>query len=269
MVSFPPCKINLGLHIIRKRGDGFHDLETCFYPVPWTDILEIIPSDILSFTTSGTAIPGNDADNLCLKAYHLLQKDFNLAPVNIHLHKIIPTGAGLGGGSADAAHTIRLLNTVFQLNLSVEKMMAYAAQLGSDCAFFIQDKPMMGTGRGEILQPASLSLKGKYLVLIKPPVHVSTAEAYAGIVPVQPAVSLQQLLETHALADWKRAIKNDFEESVFKKYPVIADLKDTLYKHDAIYASMSGSGASVFGIFEREVAIAIPDGYTSWTGLLP
>lgn len=269
MVSFPPCKINLGLHIIRKRDDGFHDLETCFYPVPWTDILEIIPSDILSFTTSGNAIPGNDADNLCLKAYHLLQRDFNLAPVKIHLHKIIPTGAGLGGGSADAAYTIRLLNTVFQLNLSVEKMMAYAAQLGSDCAFFIQDKPMMGTGRGEILQPASLSLKGKYLVLIKPPVHVSTAEAYAGISPAQPAVPLQQLLETNALTEWKHVIKNDFEESVFKKYPAIADLKNILYKHDAIYACMSGSGASVFGIFDREVAIAIPDGYTSWTGLLP
>jgi 4-diphosphocytidyl-2-C-methyl-D-erythritol kinase len=268
MVSFPPCKINLGLHIIRKRADGFHDLETCFYPVPWTDILEIIPADILSFTTSGTVIPGNDADNLCLQAYYLLQKDFNLGSVKIHLHKIIPTGAGLGGGSADAAHTIRLLNTVFQLNLPVEKMMAYAAQLGSDCAFFIQDKPMMGTGRGEILQPASLSLKGKYLALIKPTIHVSTAEAYAGISPAQPAVPLQQLLETHGLAEWKDVIKNDFEETVFNNYPAIAELKAAFYKQGAIYASMSGSGASVFGIFEREVALAVPEGYTSWQGIL-
>jgi 4-diphosphocytidyl-2-C-methyl-D-erythritol kinase len=269
MVSFPPCKINLGLHIIRKRADGFHDLETCFYPVPWTDILEVIPADILSFATSGTAIPGNDADNLCLKAYHLLKKDFDIAPVKIHLHKIIPTGAGLGGGSADAAHTIRLLNTIFKLDLPVEKMMAYAAKLGSDCAFFVQDKPMMGAGRGEILHPTSLSLKGKYLVLIKPPVHVSTAEAYAGISPQQPAIPLQQLLETYTLSDWKHRVKNDFEESVFKKYPVIAELKENFYKHHAIYASMSGSGASVFGIFDQEVSIDVPKEYTSWMGLLP
>jgi 4-diphosphocytidyl-2-C-methyl-D-erythritol kinase len=269
MVSFPPCKINLGLHIIRKRADGFHDLETCFYPVPWTDILEVIPSDSLSFTSSGIAIPGNAEDNLCLKAYELLKNDFDLAPVNIHLHKIIPTGAGLGGGSSDAAHTIRLLNIVFKLNLTVDTMMNYAAKLGSDCAFFIQDKPMMGTGRGEILKEFPLSLRGKFMVLIKPNVHVSTAEAYAGISPHQPETDLQHILERQVLPEWKTSLKNDFEESVFHKYPVIASIKENLYNHGAIYACMSGSGASVFGIFEKKIMLNIPSEYTSWSGLLP
>lgn len=269
MVSFPPCKINLGLHIIRKRADGFHDLETCFYPVPWTDILEVIPSDSLSFTSSGIAIPGNAEDNLCLKAYKLLKNDFDLAPVNIHLHKIIPTGAGLGGGSSDAAHTIRLLNIVFKLNLTVDAMMNYAAKLGSDCAFFIQDKPMMGTGRGEILNELPLSLKGKFMVLVKPNVHVSTAEAYAGISPRQPETELQHILERQELSGWKAFLKNNFEESVFHKYPVIASVKENLYNQGGIYASMSGSGASVFGIFEKEITLNIPSEYTSWSGLLP
>jgi 4-diphosphocytidyl-2-C-methyl-D-erythritol kinase len=268
MVSFPPCKINLGLHIIRKRPDGYHDLETCFYPVPWTDILEIIPADSLAFTSSGLAIPGREDDNLCLKAYRLLQRDFNLKPVKIHLHKIIPMGAGLGGGSADGAHTVRLLNNQFQLNLSAEKMMAYTAQLGSDCSFFIQDKPLLGTGRGEVLQPLALSLKGKYMVIAKPDVHVSTAEAYAGVTPALPALPLHEAI-TQPLHAWKNVVHNDFETSVFQKYPVIASLKETLYRQGAVYASMSGSGAAVFGIFDKEVPVTLPDGYASWRGILP
>ncbi|HEY9045695.1 MAG TPA: 4-(cytidine 5'-diphospho)-2-C-methyl-D-erythritol kinase [Ohtaekwangia sp.] len=268
MVSFPPCKINLGLHIIRKRQDGYHDLETCFYPIAWTDILEVIPADTLTFTSSGLAVPGKEEDNLCLKAYHLLRQDFNLGPVKIYLHKIIPMGAGLGGGSSDAAHTVRLLNNVFQLNLSPEKMMEYTARLGSDCSFFIQDKPMLGTGRGEVLHPLSLSLKGKFLVLIKPNVHVSTAEAYAGITPREPEVHLQDILEKKTLAEWRYFIHNDFETSVFQKYPLIADLKKSLYNQGAVYASMSGSGASVFGIFEKEIPVTIPDGCMGWSGLL-
>jgi len=268
MVSFPPCKINLGLHIINKRPDGYHNLETCFYPVPWTDILEIVPADAAAFTCSGNLIPGIPEGNLCVKAYDLLRKEFILDPVKIHLHKIIPTGAGLGGGSADAAHTIRLLNELFQLKLSQEKLMAYAAKLGSDCAFFIQDHPMLGTERGGILSKISVPLNRKYLVLITPNIHVSTAEAYAGIYPQQPEHSIQHIV-SGSITAWKLLMKNDFEESVFRKHPAIRKIKEKMYSLGAIYASMSGSGSTVFGIFETEVnpGNEFPE-TTVWSGLL-
>jgi 4-diphosphocytidyl-2-C-methyl-D-erythritol kinase len=254
MTSFPPCKINLGLHIISKREDGFHDLETCFYPVPWTDILEIIPAKELAFTYSGNAIPGREEDNLCLRAYHLLKADFNIAPVKIHLHKIIPIGAGLGGGSADAAYTLRLLNEIFDLSLSVDQLKNYAPKLGSDCCFFVQDKPMLGTGKGEILTEIDISLKGFYLVIVKPTIHVSTQEAYSGISPKRPTTKIQEILK-RPVADWKEVLKNDFEESIFKKYPAIAEIKNRFYSNGAIYASMSGSGSSVFALFEKPVEL--------------
>ncbi len=269
MVCFPPCKINLGLNILNKRPDGYHNLETCFFSLPWTDILEIIPSDILTFSSSGNAIPGKTEENLCLRAYALLKKDFDLPPVKIHLHKIIPTGAGLGGGSSDAAYTLRLLNTIFKLNISNQNLMAYAASLGSDCAFFIQDKSMLGSGRGEILTEIEVNLKGKFLVLVKPDVHVSTAEAYANVKPNQPEFSLQHVLTTYALQDWKNVVKNDFEESVFEKYPEIKHIKENMYSLGAIYSSMSGSGSSVFGIFDSplEVDKDFAD-LTNWSGVL-
>ena len=269
MVSFPPCKINLGLNILNKRPDGYHNLETCFYPVSWTDILEIIPADTLTFSSSGNSIPGRAEENLCLQAYSLLKKDFDLQPVNIHLHKIIPTGAGLGGGSSDAAHTLRLLNTIFQINLSNEKLMQYAAALGSDCAFFIQDKPMLGSGRGDVLTEADVKLKGKFLLLVKPNIHVSTAQAYANVKPNQPEVSLQHVLSTSAVSDWKNVVKNDFEESVFGKYPEIKDIKEKMYSLGAIYSSMSGSGSTVFGIFDAPVNVNEPFSSTeNWSGIL-
>ncbi|MEO7991082.1 MAG: 4-(cytidine 5'-diphospho)-2-C-methyl-D-erythritol kinase [Chryseolinea sp.] len=269
MVSFPPCKINLGLNILNKRPDGYHNLETCFFPLPWTDILEIIPSDALTFSSTGKAIPGRLEENLCLKAYALLKEDFDLPSVKIHLHKIIPTGAGLGGGSSDAAYTLRLLNTIFKLNISNENLMSYAASLGSDCAFFIQDKPMMGSGRGEVLTEIDVRLKGKFLMLIKPEVHVSTAEAYANVRPNQPEFSLQHLLTTYTLNDWKNVVKNDFEESVFGKYPEINHIKEKMYSLGAIYASMSGSGSSVFGIFNFPIeADQNFSGLTNWSGVL-
>ena len=252
MVSFPPCKINLGLQITDKRPDGYHNLVTCFYPVPWTDILEVIVADEFSFTSSGNEIPGVPDENLCIKAYALLKEDFNLNPVRIHLHKIIPTGAGLGGGSSDAAHTLRLLNTLFQLDLSAEKLMTYAATLGSDCSFFIQDKPMMATGRGEILSPISVDLRSKNLVIVKPDIHVSTAEAYAGIRPHAPSHSLSSILQ-NGMEMWQPLMQNDFEHSVFSRHPAIAVIKEKLYALGASYASMSGSGSAVFGIFENEI----------------
>jgi 4-diphosphocytidyl-2-C-methyl-D-erythritol kinase len=266
MVSFPPCKINLGLQIISKRTDGFHDLATCFYPIPWTDILEIIPSHELSLSITGIDIPGDINTNLCLKAYHLLQRDYNIPSVKIHLHKIIPTGAGLGGGSSDAAHTLRLLNTIFELQLSTQKLFAYAAQLGSDCAFFIQDKPMIGTGRGEVLTESSVDLRGKFLILVKPDVHVSTAEAYSGVTPTQPAIGLAEIL-SKPVFQWRNLLMNDFEFSVFSKYHVIKQIKEELYSLGAVYACMSGSGSSVFGIFEKETDYKHNHPY-SWSGFL-
>jgi 4-diphosphocytidyl-2-C-methyl-D-erythritol kinase len=268
MVSFPPCKINLGLNILRKRPDGYHELETCFYPVPWTDILEIIPSKNFSFQSSGNPIPGSEQENLCLKAYRLLQRDFNIPPVSIHLHKIIPTGAGLGGGSADAAHTVRLLNQIFNLSLSFDQLRNYTDRLGSDCSFFLQDNPLLGQGRGEILTPILITLKGNFLVIVKPPLHVSTAEAYADVAPHPAETPLRHLLETVIPAEWRGRIKNDFEESIFKKYPAIRLLKDKLYNEGALYASMSGSGSSVFGIFSNEVSLNFPPDHLSWSGWL-
>lgn len=252
MVVFPHCKINLGLHVISKRDDGYHNIETCFYPVPWRDVLEIIKSNQFSFSQSGLTIPGSTDENLCVKAYQLLQKDFNLTPVQIHLHKVIPTGAGLGGGSSDAAFTLRALNSIFNLKLSQTALKSYAAQLGSDCTFFIDDKPMLASGRGEILSETSLSLKGKYLVIIKPEIHVSTAEAYAGVKPKQPAQSIFKIISEPILF-WKDSLSNDFEESVFKKHAVIKETKEKLYQYGASYASMSGSGAAVFGVFDSPV----------------
>ncbi|MFN8336590.1 MAG: 4-(cytidine 5'-diphospho)-2-C-methyl-D-erythritol kinase [Cyclobacteriaceae bacterium] len=253
MISFPPCKINLGLNVISKRSDGYHNLETCFYPLPLTDALEILPTDTLSFNLSGNAIPGDAADNLCLKAYKLLQKDFDLKPVAIFLHKVIPSGAGLGGGSSDGAHTLRLLNNLFKLNLTTEKLKSYALQLGSDCPFFIEDKPMLGTGRGEVLTEIDVNLHGKFLVLVKPDIHVSTAEAYGGVLPTVPPTGIKEILEGQPVGAWKDVLINDFEKSVFAKHPLIGAIRQQLYQHGALYASMSGSGSSVFGIFEKPV----------------
>ncbi|HEX6893088.1 MAG TPA: 4-(cytidine 5'-diphospho)-2-C-methyl-D-erythritol kinase [Chryseolinea sp.] len=251
MVSFPPCKINLGLHVLGKRPDGYHNLETCFYHVPWTDILEIIPSKRFAFSSSGHNIPGSPEQNLCVKAYQLLAKEFSAGPVQIHLHKILPMGAGLGGGSSDAAHVIRMINEMFSLNLPQERMIQLAASIGSDTSFFIQDRPMLGTGRGEILTSVDVDLEGKFLVLVNPDIHVSTSEAYAHVRPSVPEVGLMDIL-VRPLDEWRKLLKNDFEYSVFNKYPAIRDIKDKLYSLGALYASMSGSGATVFGIFETE-----------------
>ncbi len=269
MVSFPHCKINLGLNVISKRSDGFHDIETCFYPIPWTDILEIIPSQELKFTTSGLTIPGQSQDNLCLKAYELLKKDFDLPPVQIHLHKLLPTGAGLGGGSSNAAFTLRTINEIFELRLSYDNLYAYASFLGSDCAFFIQDSPKVGSGRGEILSPATLSLKGKFMVLVKPDIHVATAEAYAGIEPKSAQLSIKEIVEKRPIESWKEFLVNDFEASVFKRFPAIGELKNDLYQAGAVYASMSGSGSSVFGIFDQAVDLKSKfSKMTYWSGAL-
>jgi 4-diphosphocytidyl-2-C-methyl-D-erythritol kinase len=269
MVSFPPCKINLGLNVIRKRPDGYHDISTCFYPVQWNDMLEIIPSHVMSFTTSGNAIPGNDQENLCLKAYRLLSEEFRITPVKIHLHKAIPIGGGLGGGSSDAAFALTMLNEIFELKLDQIALTALASKIGSDCAFFIQEGVMMGSGRGELLTPCKASLKNKFLVLVKPDIHVSTSEAYAGVKPRQPQNDIQKIIERIPPENWKDVLKNDFERSVFDKYPVIGEVKRRLYDAGALYASMSGSGAAVYGIFSS--AMDLTNQFSSmqyWSGML-
>jgi 4-diphosphocytidyl-2-C-methyl-D-erythritol kinase len=270
MISFPPCKINLGLNVIEKRSDGYHAIETCFYPVPWTDILEIIPAKELSFTSSGLTIPGTAEDNLCVKAYRLLKHDFNLSPVQIHLHKILPMGAGLGGGSSDAAHTLRLLNQLFALQLNADQLKMYAARLGSDCAFFIHDRPMLGTGRGEVLQEIAVDLSGKFMVLVNPQTHISTAEAYRGITPARHAVQVRKVVANGGgITHWRNELKNDFEEIVFAKHPELLKIRERLYASGATYAAMSGSGSTVFGIFEQPVELKkqFPD-MTYWHGML-
>jgi 4-diphosphocytidyl-2-C-methyl-D-erythritol kinase len=268
MVTFPPCKINLGLHILSKQPDGYHSLETCFYPVPWTDILEIIPSSSFSFTSTGLEIAGNAEDNLCVKAYRMLQKDFRLGKVAIHLHKILPSGAGLGGGSSDAASTLLLLNSIFDLRLTGDRLKSYAAQLGSDCAFFIDNKPMIGVGRGEQLHETEITLAGKFLVLIKPDIHVSTAEAYSAVVPKMPEQALRNVL-AGGIQYWRENLVNDFEVSVFARYPQIGEAKKRMYELGAQYASMSGSGSSVFGIFDHAVNLKTEfPSATYWAGVL-
>ena len=269
MVSFPPCKINLGLNVVRKRPDGFHDISTCFYPVAWTDVLEVVPAKDFSFSSSGIAVPGASADNLCVRAYELLRKDFQLKPVSIHLMKSIPIGAGLGGGSSDGAYALRVLNDIFGLSLSADRLREYAAKLGSDCAFFIDPKPAVGQGRGELLSPLDISLKGKFLIIVKPEVTISTAEAFAGITPNDPLIHPGTVLARHPVAEWKELLINDFETPIFKRFPVISALKQKLYAFGASYASMSGSGSAVFGIFDSQTDLKKEfESVLYWSGTL-
>lgn len=252
MINFPQGKINLGLNIIAKRPDGYHNLETCFYPVGLTDILEIIPAQETSFAHSGLVVSGSAEENLCLKAYRVLKNDFGMGNVNMHLHKIIPMGAGLGGGSSDGAATLLMLNEIFELNISKTELEKYASLLGSDCAFFIGNEAKFAEGRGEILSPIELNLKNLFLVLVKPDVHISTAEAYAKIELSKPEHTIPQILKL-PVQQWKNHLVNDFEKNIFRKYPVIGSIKEKLYSLGAVYASMTGSGAAVYGIFEKPI----------------
>jgi 4-diphosphocytidyl-2-C-methyl-D-erythritol kinase len=253
MVSFPNGKINIGLEVIRKRADGYHDLQSVFYPIPLKDALEIIPAQpgaSTMYSQTGIAVNGKEADNLCLKAFHLLKKDFPTLPnVTIHLHKAIPIGAGLGGGSADASVMLMMLNQYFSLDISTEKLMVYAAELGSDCPFFILNKPCYVTGRGENLSPIDVDLSSYQIVLVNPRIHISTQTAFAGIKPRKGTDLVRHIQEP--VHTWKDHCINDFEHTVFKAYPEIEQIKKDLYQSGAIYASMSGSGSTVYGIFEK------------------
>lgn len=268
MVAFPGCKINLGLHILSRRPDGYHELNTGFFPVPWSDILELIQSKEFSLTLTGLPVPGNVDENLVAKAYRLLKKDFDLPPVQGHLHKLVPMGAGLGGGSADAAHALRLLDGLFSLHLAPTKLSAYAQELGSDCSFFLINTPAIGRGRGEVLERVDLPLKGYYLVILTPGIHVATGEAYAGVKPQTPKEELGVTLK-RPVKEWKEWLVNDFESIVFSRFPELAKLKEGCYAKGAVYASLSGSGSSVFGLFDREVSRAdLFPGIAGWSGWL-
>jgi len=253
MICFPNAKINLGLNIISKRTDGFHNIETVFYPIALTDILEFIETDKnpCQFRTTGISLDIPDNQNICLKAYDLLSKDFALAPLEIFLHKIIPSGAGLGGGSSDAAFFLNHLNIYFKLGLSENQLENYAAQIGSDCAFFIKNKPVFACGKGEIFENIELDLSGYFIYLVKPEVFVGTAEAYSLVKPNKTDISLKTLINK-PIEQWKDLIFNDFEKSVFKLYPQLDQIKMEFYERGAIYASMSGSGSSIYGIFKSE-----------------
>ena len=269
MIVFPNCKINLGLKILRKRPDGYHDLETIFYPLPFTDALEIVESRNPSreqqfpFTSSGLPVPGKPASNLCVKAYRVLKKDFPALPaVHIHLHKVIPAGAGLGGGSADAAFTLKLLNELFNLSLSREQLIGYASSLGSDCPFFIINKPCYARGKGELLEEIELDLSPYKFIIVNPGIHIDTGRAFLNIKPAVPEKTLPEIIKMPP-ERWKDELGNDFETVIFPQHREIVDIKDQLYFHGAVYASMSGSGSTVFGLFpkEQQLSLVFPPHY--------
>jgi 4-diphosphocytidyl-2-C-methyl-D-erythritol kinase len=254
MVVFPNAKINLGLRVVAKRSDGYHDIDTVFYPIPFYDILEIIPSNKdVEFTFSGKEIIGNINSNLCYKAYQLIKKDYPQIPsIKIHLHKNIPMGAGLGGGSSNGAFMLKMLNEKFQLGITGDVLEQYALQLGSDCPFFIANKACGASGRGEHFESIELDLKNKSFLLVNPGLHVSTADAFSKINignNISPCTSVIK----HPIDKWKELLINDFEHSVFEIHPILKEIKETLYSAGAVYASMTGTGSSIYGIFEKDI----------------
>ncbi len=255
MILFPNAKLNLGLRVLGKRADGFHELETGFVPIGLCDVLEFVESDELRFVNTGLHVDGAMQNNLVVRAYRLLADDFELPPIHIHLHKQIPFGAGLGGGSSDAAFMLKGLNQHFELKLTDDKLKSYAASLGSDCAFFINNEAALGRGRGEILDPLSVvDITGLHLLLVKPEIAIRTADAFANIQPQMRSSQLSEQLQK-PIKTWKKNVQNDFETSIFPKYPLLADIKQQLYDLGALYAAMSGSGATVFGLFTKPISI--------------
>ncbi len=261
MVLFPNCKINIGLNVTSKRADGYHDIATIFYPLHWYDAVEAIPvadstrpaSDAahVQFTSTGLRVPGATGDNICLKAYQLLKKDFPALPaVAMHLHKSIPTGAGLGGGSSDGAFTLLLLNKKFRLNLSTEQLLQYALTLGSDCPFFIINRPCYATGRGEQTTPLPLDLSAYSFLIVYPGIHISTAWAFSQLIPAFPSTTVTSIVQ-QPVETWKDKLINDFELPVFRAHPPIEEIKKILYANGALYASLTGSGSAVYGIFSK------------------
>ncbi len=274
MILFPPAKINIGLYVVNRRPDGYHNIETLFYPVPLHDALEVTETrhrdkHQIQFQATGLHIEGDCATNLVVKAYHILDKQFGLPSVKVHLHKVIPMGAGLGGGSSDGASMLLALNRLFSLGLDNWQLKAFALQLGSDCPFFIEAIPAVGRGRGEELTPVPLNLSPNYLCIVKPPESVSTAAAYASVTIASPGETLEEATKKNP-ALWKERVRNVFEDSVFKASPAIGRIKEELYRKGALYASLSGSGSALFGLFTQppQLAEKFP-GCFVWEGQAP
>jgi 4-diphosphocytidyl-2-C-methyl-D-erythritol kinase len=251
MIKFPNAKINLGLNVIEKRSDGYHNIESIFYPVKLYDVLEIVKSEQLNFYFSGKKIEVSIENNLCSKAYQLIKKKHSVSDVNLYLKKILPMGAGMGGGSADGAFTLLILNELFKLQLSKEKLKEYALQLGSDCPFFIDNCPSYVQGRGEMTEPLDLNLNDYTFIFVNTGVHISTAEAYQGITPAKPVINAKNIVLNTPVEQWKDKLVNDFEEVAFKKHPNLAVVKNALYNTGALYASMTGSGSAFYGIYTQ------------------
>ncbi|MFI3296268.1 MAG: 4-(cytidine 5'-diphospho)-2-C-methyl-D-erythritol kinase [bacterium] len=254
MITFPNAKINLGLNITEKREDGYHNIETLFYPINLRDTLEFVVSDeeeMCSFSSDGLAIQGSTKNNLIFKAYDLLRVDYDIPALDIFLLKNIPMGAGLGGGSADAAFMLSMLNEQFNLEISSEKLLEYAARIGADCPFFLINKPIIASGIGNIFSPCTLDLSRYTIFLVKPEIHVNTAEAYGGCKPAKWAVPLQDIIQME-VGKWRELLKNDFEDTVFAIHPKLGEIKELLYSSNAVYSAMSGSGSTIFGLFERD-----------------
>lgn len=269
MILFPNAKINIGLNITEKRDDGYHNIESIFYPVQWCDALECIPSDTFQYNSTGLTIEGALENNLIYKAYKLLQPHFSIQQeANIHLHKAIPMGAGMGGGSADGAFALKLFNEVFKCNKSDEELIKMAGQLGSDCPFFIKNEATFCYDRGVLFKNINLDLSTYFIAIINPGIHISTQEAYSGIHPKAPETSLLELIQ-EPIATWKEKIKNDFENRLLDKHTKIADIKEKLYSEGALYASMTGSGSTVYGIFQKQTDLKEHfRGYSMWQGPL-
>jgi len=270
MIAFPNCKINLGLKIISRRDDGYHNISTVFYPVGLTDMLEIVEAEnrIFSFASGGIKVGGDTESNLCVKAYRLMKEKYHIPAIKIYLHKAIPHGAGLGGGSSDATFTVRLINEIFDLKLSISELTDTVNCLGSDCAFFIHNKPIIAYGRGNVFKDVSLSLKGYYIIIIFPGIQISTAEAYSN---VNFSGGIHQEIDVSEIdtTEWSRYLGNDFEDFAFNKYPLLSKIKEILFSFGADYASMSGSGSAIFGLFKKKPDLnKIRLDYHMWQGLL-
>ncbi len=271
MIQYTQCKINIGLNILFRRNDGFHEIDTVFYPVNFlNDAVEVIFSDddCDHVYVTGLEIDAPIEDNLCYKAVQLLRQYYMFPKISVYLYKKVPMGAGLGGGSADATTTLMIINDLFCLEITKTQLMEFAAQLGSDCAFFVSSTPQLGKGRGEKLTPISLDLSGKFLMIVKPNIHISTADAYKNVKPNNHRDSLAKISNI-PLGEWKHFVENDFELSVFEKYPQIAELKNKLYQHGAVYAQMSGSGAACYGIFDKSPSLFdVPTDWSLFVGEL-
>jgi 4-diphosphocytidyl-2-C-methyl-D-erythritol kinase len=263
MLIYPSCKVNLGLNIVSKRPDGYHNIETAFYPVKWSDALEITEGGGTPFELhiSGLGIETKTEDNIIYKAWKLLTNERQLPPVKVHLHKVLPMGAGLGGGSSDAAFFLKLANKKFDLKLSPEQLRQIASKLGADCAFFIENKPVFAREKGDVFEDIEINLSHYHILVVYPGIISNTKEAYEGIIPSVYVSDVKKVVTKEPIENWKEMLVNDFEQSIFKKYPEIAELKQQLYTNGAIYASLSGSGSAVFGIFETSPVILFPDNY--------